>query len=238
MVAFEIVNERGKGRCRDCGAFVHNNGPAKIPAANEVSRREMEAQLVAEYQPVGIVEREMCSALADALARRKLVGSDTAKQKRLIEMIADISKTLAAARDQRNAKAADVNLLDTLSATEFAAHAERLAAQARAIAAESPRQSNPPPSAPRSSTLAPAVLEAGTTPTPNERPEPQCDHCYRAMSKCIELQAANLEAWRAMHTNDPREIRRLDDEATAQQPGSDERRRFERLRAEGTRLLR
>ena len=51
--------------------------------------------------------------------------------------------------------------------------------------------------------------------TPATAPEPTCEHCHQSLTRCAEIKETRLETWHVLHHDDPSEIERRRQEATA-----------------------
>ena len=235
------VVPNAKGQCPTCGVFTQGNAAARKHIANIARRDQLHAENIAEYQPDTLHLRRACRWLANITERLENIKDGTPEHQRLVAMWTELTATLEASRQ---ARAAHTTILEQLDPGAIVAKAERVLAMARLIR-DSGREPAPAPGpgseapglesealgGPRNEADAGGglsslpesgpVLEAGADSEPLE----PCPYCHQTGAHCSEIKATRLDAWRALHHNDPIEVERREKLATDEM--------FESLRRHG-----
>jgi hypothetical protein len=206
------VRPKGKGMCPKCGRMLKGAFLARKTPRNVLRRDQLHAEIVAEYKPDTWYLRRACRWLANIDERLETVKDGTPEHTRLIGRWTELTSTLEASRSRQ---APSINLED-LDPDEVVAHAERVLEMAR-LARDAQRTSD--------AYLAQAPpLGVSPRPEPNDapaeslipQPEPLCPYCHQSITRCAEIKTTRLDAWQALHHNDPSEIERRGKLATAE----------------------
>jgi hypothetical protein len=208
-----IPVSRDPNRCPTCKTFVVGNRSRSGDSPDLKLRARILAALLREYEPRTEPEQAQCRALANVIVKMEHVRVGGNEYGRLVSMLKDLKATLDDARASRQQPAEalpamspeqmlDVvdHLRDQIIATleHDIAQAKQLEAdrRAEAEAAIAKAQDPPAPSPPASST------------------EPTCPYCKEPVEHCRSMRETRLDNWRALHRDDPHEIKRRDEAAT------------------------
>jgi len=144
-----------------------------------------------------------------------------------LKAVMDIGKALipleqSIAEEEREAASHDPHSdVDEMDAEQCEAEALRLAAMARELRREPRKATTPfdssPVVLPAPPSAEPLVTSTHTTEpaTTEPVPAPLCKYCHQPLKRCAEIKESRLDAWQALHWNDPSEVKRRDDYATA-----------------------
>jgi hypothetical protein len=103
----------GKGRCPRCQTFLQQNFSARKHPINVLRKRQILAQLIADYQPSTTILRANCENLAGVLEQLEVMKAGSQEHKRLTDESEQLGATLEASRSTALAASTDLATLTT-----------------------------------------------------------------------------------------------------------------------------
>jgi len=226
------VTPIGKGQCPQCGIFLAGSFAARRHPVRLARRAQILAELVAQFPAADIVEQTEREQLAATLERLETTTPGCPAWQRLMAGATSLGAAIRAEAPRTSALSpADLSDLsnDELLARsrQTTARLEKLVAlpdsdadapagelvRGGAIASQADVSPEPPADAPETQTS--PVSPLPRLPSVALPPEPKCQYCSLPVTDCESLRTRNLPTWRVCHGNDPAEIKRRDEEATA-----------------------
>jgi hypothetical protein len=239
------VDPKGRGLCPVCGRFLPANTVSlvtglrskKLAKIVDAYRVDLIEQLFAERGGRGaldVVSRIAIENFALVCAQHKTIETrldqdglftQTGRRRSAFDMLKGISETIDRLRTELppiltrpTPTSADYS---AMTDDQVVAHAERVLEMARLVA----RAREPEPLLTTPDGIYAPTMEVPEPPSSAVAPEPLCSYCHQSITRCAEIKTTRLDAWQALHHNDPSEIERREKAATDEMFASLERQR-------------
>jgi hypothetical protein len=223
------VRPQGKGQCPRCGTFLRLNFVARRHPVNVLRRDALLADLLRQFPPANIVERSTCEHLAATLEQLETMRPGTTEWQRLVTAAQTLGAALHDPRETRasssfpgvermptSALGAARDLLTRHARGETLSEFDRgrLSVLRSALHGELVLPPDPTASSMSDSpTVAAEPDSCGPTeiaPVETTRASDMCPYCHQR--PCV---GRDHHAYEALHHDDPAEVERRRQEATA-----------------------
>jgi hypothetical protein len=211
-----IPPNRDPDRCPTCKTFVAGNRSRRTDSADRKALNRILAGLRRDYQPKTEPEHAQRRALASVIAKLELVRVGGNEHQRLVNLLEDLKGTLDESRAARvQPPESD---LSKLTAEQLRQRALDLAAQFEVMQRSDVEQAERIAAQHREEEAA-VLRRAPTAPSPEPKAapeiEPECPRFKKSLSDCTTMREKSLDLWRTLHYNDPAEVKRRREHATA-----------------------